>query len=137
MLMEYTVTLTLSQIVYREAAKRAHETNRTIEQVLAAHLLETLQPFPSIHVSSNRGAMLREAEAYQRLHPELVKERMGEYVAIYEGKVVDHDINEDLLLQRRRRNYQGKVVLIRRVESEATSELRLRSPRFESVRSAL
>ncbi len=72
--MEYTVTLTLSPLVYREATKRASETNRTIEQVLAEHLQETLQPFPTIHVSPNRAAMAREAEAYQALHPVLIKQ---------------------------------------------------------------
>ena len=130
MLMDYTVTLTLSPVVYRAAANRAQETKRTIEEVLTEQLQETLQPFPALHVSPQRAAMLREAEAYRTLHPALVKEWLGHYVAIYQGKVVDHDQNEDALLQRRRRDYPGQVVLIRRVEAEAEPALNFRSPRF-------
>lgn len=128
--MEYTVTLTLPPKVYREAEKQATATNRTIEQVLAEQREGSVQPFPSIHISPNRAAMAREDEAYQRLHPTLVQQLLGYYVAIYQGQVVDHDLNEDALLERRRRNYTGKVVLVRRVEAEAARELVLRSPRF-------
>ncbi|MCE7987042.1 MAG: hypothetical protein DYG89_38205 [Caldilinea sp. CFX5] len=128
--MDHTVTLTLPPKVYREAAKQATATNRTIEQVLAEQLEETQQPFPNIHVSPNRAAMAREDEAYQRLHPALAQQLLGYYVAIYQGQVVDHDLDEDALLERRRRNYAGKVVLVRRVEAEAVRELVLRSPRF-------
>jgi len=131
--MEYTVTLTLPATVYQEAAKQASATNRTIEQVLAEQLQEDLNSFPSIHVSQNRAAMVREAEAYQRLHPDLVKHWLGHYVAIYQGQVVDQDQDEEALLERRRCNYAGKVVLIRRVETEAEPELVLRSPRFARV----
>jgi hypothetical protein len=135
--MEYTVTLTLPATIYREAAERASATNRTIEQVLTEQLQERLQPFPTIHVSPNRAAMEREAEAYRILHPELVKQLLGRYVAIYQGQVVDHDQDENTLLQRRRRNYPGKVVLIRRVEAEADQESALRSPRFAATHTSV
>ena len=128
--MDYTVTLTLTPVIYHAAAQRAHETERTIEEVLTEQLQATLQPFPTLHVSPQRAAMLREAEAYRTLHPALVKAWLGHYVAVYQGKVVDQDQDEDALLQRRRRNYPGQVVLIRRVEAEAESVLHLRSPRF-------
>jgi hypothetical protein len=131
--MEYTVTLTLPPTIYREAVKRAIATNSTIEQVLAEQLQETWQPFPSIHVSSNRAAMAREDAAYRLLHPELVKQLLGQYVAIFQGQVVDHDQDEDAILQRRRDNYPGKVVLIRRVEFEVERELAFRSPRFATT----
>jgi len=132
--MEYTVTLTLSPIVYREAIKRASETNRTLEQVLAEHLQETWQPFPTIHISPNRATMAHEAEAYQALHPELIKQQLlGYYVAIHQGKLVDQDQDEDALLQRRRRNYPGQVVLIRQVEAAPEHELALRSPRLAAT----
>jgi hypothetical protein len=128
--MEHTVTLTLPTKVYREAAKQATATNRTIEQVLAEQLEETQQSFPSLHVSPNRAAMLREVDAYQRLHAELVTQFLGHYVAIHQGRLVDYDRDEDALLERRRRDYAGKVVLIRRVEADAEVELTFRSPRF-------
>lgn len=89
-----------------------------------------LQPFPSLHVSPQRATLLREAEAYRILHPLLVKTQLSCYVAVYQGKVVDQDEDEDALLERRRRHYPGQVVLIRRVELEAEPELHFRSPRF-------
>jgi hypothetical protein len=128
--MEYTVTLTLSPVVYQVAAQRAQETNRTIEQVLTEQLQTTLQPFPSLHISPNRAAMLREVEAYHTLHPLLVKTWLGHYVAIYQGQLVDHDPDEAALLERKRRAYPGQVVLVRRVEAEPEPTLALHSLRF-------
>lgn len=126
----YTVTLSLSPGLYHAAAQRAQETKRTIEEVLTEQLQVALQPFPSVHVSPQRAALLREAEAYRALHPTLVKTQLGRYVAVYQGQVVDQDEDEDALLERRRRNYPGQVVLIRLVETEAEPELHFRSSRF-------
>ncbi len=78
----------------------------------------------------NRAAMLQEVAAYEAMHNELLANHAGEFVAIYQGKLVDFDKNEVALLDRRRHNYRNQVVLIRRVEADPQPELVYRSPRF-------
>lgn len=130
--MEYTVSLTLSEDIYRLAEQTAHSTQRTIAQVLAEQLAQDFQPFPALHVSPHRVALQREIEAYHRLHPELVKRLLGDYVAIYQGKLVDWDRSEGALLERKQRDYAGKIVLIRQVTQEVEPELHFRTPRLSS-----
>ena len=38
-----------------------------------------------------REAIHRETQAFWEMHDELVKTQLGRYVALYQGKVVDHD----------------------------------------------
>ncbi|MBL7064621.1 MAG: hypothetical protein ISS49_10530 [Anaerolineae bacterium] len=72
-----------------------------------------------------------EARAFRSMHTELVKQYLGQIVAIHEGQVVDHD--EDFVgLHRRIRQRFGRTsVLLRRVDSEPYRVLTFRSPRFE------
>lgn len=128
--MHHTVKITIPDQLYRHVAQTAEAMRQTVDQVLSEHVIETFQPFPSLHVSANRSVMLREVNAYEAMHPELVKQFLGQFVAIYQGKLVDHDVDEDSLMKRRQRDYASKVVLVRRVESEASRELVLRSPRL-------
>lgn len=129
--MEHSVLITIpDQICHRHVEQTAEATRQTIAQVLSEHVIETFQPFPSIHISPNRSLMMQEVAAYESMHAQLVKQFLGQYVAIYEGKLVDHDVDEESLMIRRRRDYSGKVVLVRQVEQEASQDLVLRSPRF-------
>jgi hypothetical protein len=57
---------------------------------------------------------------------------LGSYVAIYQGKLVDWDRSEAMLLERKQRDYAGKIVLIRQVTQEVEPELNFRTPRFAS-----
>ena len=72
-----------------------------------------------------------EAEAFRQLHPELVKQYLGRYVALHQGKVVDHDENFQALHQRIRRRFGRQPVLLRRVTPEPERVLVIRSPRLE------
>jgi hypothetical protein len=129
---QHIITLTIPDQLYQQVEQMAQGRRQTIAQVLSEHLIESFRPFPAPHISPNRYAMQREVEAYKRLHPEMVKQFLGHYVALYQGKVVDADPSEDALMQRRRQNYPGQVVLVRLVEAEVEveRELVLRSPRL-------
>ena len=74
-----------------------------------------------------------EAEAFERQRDFLLSQYAGEYVAINEGQVIDHD--EDLRsLHLRVHERLGRVsVLLRKVSTEPSSELIFRSPRFEAT----
>lgn len=82
-------------------------------------------------VDPRRPAMLREVEAYYRLHPELRQKYRDQYVAIFQGKLVDHDSDPEALLERVLDQFPDQVVLQRKVEESPEVVLRFRSPRFE------
>ena len=80
-----------------------------------------------------RQAMLREIEAYHRLHPELSKKYKGQHVAIFHGQLVDHDLDAEALLERTMTRFPDQVVLQRKVENTPEIVLRFRSPRLISA----
>jgi hypothetical protein len=51
--------------------------------------------------SESRRLMQREAEAFQRMHAQLLEQYANEYVAIYQEKLIDHDEDQAALLNRR------------------------------------
>ncbi|MEM7532432.1 MAG: type II toxin-antitoxin system RelB/DinJ family antitoxin [Chloroflexota bacterium] len=67
---------------------------------------------PDDEIMLQEEAVFRENQVhYQQLYP-------NEYIAIYQGEVVDHDLDEDELIERRLEKYGEKVVLIRHVDSD-------------------
>ncbi len=89
---------------------------------------------PSFPVHENRSAMERNVAAYRSIHSELVERYLGQYVAICDEKLVDHDPDPLQLLERVQRNYPDQIVLRRKVERAPERELRIRHPRFERAR---
>jgi len=76
-----------------------------------------------------------EAAAFRVMHDELRRQFLGQYVAIYRGEVVDHDLDFQLLHSRIRQRYGRQPVLLRRVEIEPERAMTFRSPRFERIQS--
>lgn len=74
--------------------------------------------------------MEKEVAAFEKLHAELVEHYLGEYVAVYQGQVVDHDRDQIALADRIEMAYPHKVVLIRQVQQQLPPPLHFRSPRF-------
>lgn len=125
--MTIEVTLELSDAVFNQAEQIAQDMRRDVTDVLADMLTQTIQPFP---VHEQRPAMLREVEAYKRLHPQLVQRYLGEYVAIFQGQLVDHDLDPIKLLHRIQARLPDQVVLRRKVEKQPETVLQFRSPRI-------
>jgi hypothetical protein len=75
--------------------------------------------------------MEQEVAAFEELHADLVKQYLGEYVAIYQGRVIDHDRNESELIDRIEATYPTAVVLVRCVQEQLPPPLYIRSPRLE------
>jgi hypothetical protein len=75
-------------------------------------------------------AMAQEEAAYHTIHAELMAHHAGEYVAIYQGELIDHDQNEMALLHRLEAGYPDEVVLMKQVRPLPEPELRFRSPRL-------
>ena len=80
--------------------------------------------------AARRQAIDREFEHYQALHASLRDQYMGENVAIYEGKLVDHDANALTLVRRVRAKYGDAPVLVTLVRAKPVQEFVVKSPRL-------
>lgn len=74
--------------------------------------------------------MDREVAAFRQLHVSLLKHYRGEYVAIHQGQLVDHDSDKVALLERIEKTYPDEFVLIRPVQEQPEREFYFRSPRY-------
>lgn len=126
--MSKQLVITLPDEIYEQAQRLAYEHAQAIEGMISDLVQQSLAPFP---IHPHRSAMLQETAAFERLHPHLKQQYLGQHVAITDGKVVDHDMDSVALLQRIRATYPNQVVLLRQVEETAEIELHFRSPRFD------
>jgi len=100
---------------------------------------ETNQPVTSgrtatpLPVHEHRSLMEQNVAAYRSMHSELVNHYLGQYVALCDGELVDHDSDPLLLLERIRQHYPDRIVLRRKVEHQPEREIRIRHPSFERV----
>jgi len=89
-------------------------------------------PFP---VDKHLMQIDREQQAYEAQHSQLLEEYAGQYIAMYQGEVVDHDEDSGGLWQRVRKRYGKEPVLITPVLQEARQTIVVRSPRLlENIR---
>ncbi len=103
----------------REAKTQARDLNEIVNETLEKYLQER-----------RRAKLLDEIQAYIKLHPRLKKKYLGQWVAIHEHKLVDHDGEHAVLYRRVREKYGRAAVLIRRVEKQADPVYVIRSPRL-------
>ena len=74
--------------------------------------------------------MDREIAAFETMKAGLLANHLGEYVAIFQSAVIDHDADKALLLSRLGQTHPNEVVLVRQVRREPRPPFRLRSPRL-------
>lgn len=128
--MRKEITLSIPEDIYRRVEQVALETQRNVAEVF----IDTISSqFPSYPANPKRATMHKEIAAYKRMHADLVKKYLGEYVAIYQGELVDHDIDPVALHERITTNYPDRIVLSRKVQQEAEPILHMRSPRLERL----
>jgi hypothetical protein len=75
-----------------------------------------------------RAKLDREIEAFLGMHGELRRQYLGQWVAIHDQTLVDHDPDQMALYQRIRARFGRTSVLIRRVSDEPDRDVWLRSP---------
>lgn len=121
------ITLTLPDDVYRQVEQTAQSANRPVQDVLVDSII---QSFPKLHTHDKRALMDHERQAFEAMYEDLLRQYEGQYVAVHQGQVVDHDTDQLALLRRRKLNYPQDVVLIAQVSSEAQRVLHFRSPRL-------
>ena len=126
--MTQQVTISIPKSLYQRVRTLASTQNKPVNGVLeTAVALAEAAADPGM---AQAAAMAQEEAAYRAMHDELVAHHRGEYVAIYQGKLIDHDQNELALLKRLDQAYPDQVVLMKQVNPLPEPELRFRSPRL-------
>lgn len=92
--------------------------------------LANQEPKPYFSVHPQRHIMLQEQAAFDAMIDELRANYLGQYVAVHQGEVVDHDGDITALCDRTKKSYPKQVVHIRQVLSQPQPELRWRSVRL-------
>ena len=100
--MDTQVTIQISQTLYRRAQRLAQSRHQALADVLADGLRRSEAALAG--ATPEEAAMEREEEAYQAMHAELLADHIGQYVAIHQGQLIDHDPSELALLLRHRVN---------------------------------
>ena len=98
-----------------------------------ASVVPVQRTFASFPVDASRAAMEQNVEAYKLMHGELVTRYLGQYVALWNGQLIDHDHDPVALLQRVREQYPGQVILRQKVERTPERVLRIRHPSIEET----
>jgi hypothetical protein len=101
------------------AAGQAMDVNQFLAEAVRSYLRQVEQE-----------AMQANVTAFLARRPELLKTYPNEYIAFYQGELVDHDIDFLTLHRRVRRQFGRQPVLLRQVNSVSERILTFRSPRF-------
>jgi predicted transcriptional regulator len=128
MLKQRDVTLSVPEDLYQRVERVASTMQRNVIDVMVETIAAAFTPYPE---DPQRAAMEAEISAYEAMHTELLKAYLGQYVAIYQGKLVDFDGDPVALHQRIALTYPGKTVLSRKVQKDAAPVIHIRSPRLE------
>lgn len=121
------VTITIPEETYEKAQQIAEAESQPLEEVLVN----------SIQISNRRyqaqtDALEKERDAYLAMHSQLLESYAGQYVAIYQGKLLDYDADYGALSERVRTKYPKTTIWVSQVTPEPIQTIWVRSPRFFS-----
>lgn len=123
------ITLTVKEALYERFREMAEKRNQPIEKVMEEKLAESLGE-ESSHAQS-ADLMEIEMAAYEAMHSNLVKQYLGEFVAITDGQLVDHDEEPNILMRRLRNSYpKTKVIHVTKVRPTIQRTIVVRSPKI-------
>jgi hypothetical protein len=116
------ITVTISEQIYKQAQHLAKQQHRSVADIVSESIVLT----PSPEVSSSKVVDLSEPDetveqemlAYLDMHPTLWEQYPGQYVAIYQRQLIDHDDHLEALYERIDSRYPDEFVWITRVEFE-------------------
>ena len=99
----------LDQDVYKRLTTIAKEHGTTADALLEEAAWRYLWDVERQEIS-------KESEVFRQRYPELKEKYLGQYIAMHQGEIVDHDADEDALWERVRQRFGRTPVLILRVE---------------------
>lgn len=123
-------TITIPEPLYARAKELAQTSQQDIATVIAEALEQSLPPLKGKKNELTDDVIAREQAAYRRLHPSLLAQYAGEYVAIHQGKLVGHDVDQVALLLNVKKQFPGEFVWIAPVLQEPEEVYIIHSPRL-------
>ena len=128
------VTIKIAVELLERAKRIARQRNQDISEVLVESIrleeaedAETLYPgFSDVETA----VMAREEKAFHELHPLLKEKYAREYVAIFDGQLIDHDPDLEQILKRTKQKYADQFVWIAPVKDSPEEIFNFRSPRL-------
>lgn len=118
-----TTGLTLSESATNQLRRLAETSGATAEELAEQAIRQFLR-------DETGRALQQESLAFQTMHSDLLLKYAGEYVAVYGGQVIDHDVDQLALVLRIEQNYHDAPVLIKQVTTEIDETYHVRSPRL-------
>lgn len=129
--MTQNITVPLTDRTYRRIKQWAEARQQNVGDAIADFLTENLvDDVLIVPPAAADERVEREKAAYLRLYPRLKAQYAGQYVAIYNGQLVDHDVEYGALFERIDDRYPDTFVWLTRVEDEPIGTIEFRSPRF-------
>lgn len=125
-----TVTVTLPESLYTQFEGWAQVARRPVADLL---LDAARQVLPQAHINPKRPLMQQQVAAFDAMREKLLAQFAGEFVALKEGRVVDHDTDQLALAERVSQQHATEVVLIKQVLPDSPSVLHFRSPRMSQT----
>ncbi|MCX6048427.1 MAG: DUF5678 domain-containing protein [Chloroflexi bacterium] len=121
------VTLDVPENIYHEVEQIAQATQRDVNELLTEVVIRSFPPF---YTDPDQDKMQREVDAFEAMHATLWEKYPNQYVAVYQGQVIDHDADEMRLIGRIRAIYPDEIIMVDQVLPQLQRELVFRSPRF-------
>lgn len=134
--MTKSVKLYLPDAIYERAQSLAALRNVNLHDVLLESIVlpeadpDTSTPAGEDTAGFDEQTVWREERAFQSMHPTLMQQYPGQYVAIQNGQLVDHDTDQVTLYRRCRQAYVEKYVLIAQIQRSVEETYTFRSPRM-------
>lgn len=128
--MSKQITLTIPDAIYSRAQQLARSNRRDVADILAESISLEVKQESHSHLSAIDLTIERESSAFLKMHSDLLSKCVGEYVAIYQGELVDSDFDFAILYARIEQKYPDSFFLIRQVADKPEPIYHFRSPRF-------
>jgi hypothetical protein len=110
----------------RQVEQWGQKTDRPVEKILELAVQTYLDEL-------EKEAIRSETQAFWTIHDELLKTYPEEYIALVQGKVVDHDKDVSRLEERIRKQFGLLPVLIAAVKPEPRRDLHWRGGRIDQM----
>jgi hypothetical protein len=113
--MSNNITLEIPEHLFERARRIAENQHKDVSEIVAQVLDDGL---PQVETAVRSPEKAREIEAFHHLHPMLWKKYPGEYAAVYNEQLVDHESDQAALLRRIIQNFPDVFVLVRPIREE-------------------
>ncbi len=107
----------LRETLEKHAQRESRDLNDLVNEAVSRYMRE-----------QQRRKIDREIAAYEAMHAKLRQEYLGQWIAVHDQELVDHDADVSALYRRVRARYGRTSVLIRKVTEQPVAEVWLRTP---------